>query len=553
MEEVIELARRRGFLWPSFEIYGGASGFYDYGPLGAELKNRVENIWRRFFVVGEGYMEISSPNIGVDDVFIASGHVSHFVDPIVTCKGCGEAFRADHLLKEKGMDTDGMTYQELDEELEKKKVRCPVCGGELSNINTFNLMFKTSIGAAGRTGYLRPETAQNIFILFNRLYEFYRKKLPFGVSQLGRAYRNEISPRQGLIRLREFSQAEVEVFVDPRDKDSHERFSEVSGVKLQLLPGEGNSVELSAEDMVKKGVVIHQFLAYHMVRTYQFLLDVGIPKERIRFRQHKKSEIAHYAADCWDAEVQTERYSWVEVVGIADRTDFDLKSHIEKSGADLQAFVRFQSPREIQKTVLVPDMKKLGPIYKNKAAQIGELIEKSKSSNVKSDGSVYVLVDGEKLNIKKDMFELKKLRERVEGDKVIPHVIEPSFGIDRIIYCVLESAYHEEERNGEKRTVLRLKPDVAPYDAAVFSLVSKDGLDEKALEVFEMLRENGLLAIYDTSGTIGRRYARADEIGIPYAITVDFQSLEDGTVTVRDRDTMKQKRVKISELPAVVT
>src|SRR3990172_4826101 len=348
MEDVLELARRRGFLWPSFEIYGGASGFYDYGPLGATLKNRVENIWRRFFVIGEGYMEISSPNIGLEEVFIASGHVSHFVDPIVTCRKCKEAFRADHLLKEKGIETDGMTYQVLDEGMRKNRVKCPSCDGELSEINTFNLMFKTSIGASARTGYLRPETAQNIFILFNRLYEFYRKKLPFGVSQIGRAYRNEISPRQGVVRLREFSQAEVEVFVDPRCKDRHERFREVADVRLKLVQDGSEGVELSAMDMVEKGVVAHQTLAYHLVRTYQYLIEVGIPKERVRFRQHKKTEMAHYACDCWDAEVRTERYGWVEVVGIADRTDFDLKSHMEKSGVDLSAFVRFPEPMDME-------------------------------------------------------------------------------------------------------------------------------------------------------------------------------------------------------------
>ncbi|RMF90025.1 MAG: glycine--tRNA ligase [Methanobacteriota archaeon] len=548
MEDVIELARRRGFLWPSYEIYGGASGFYDYGPLGAALKNRVEDLWRRFFVIGEGYMEISSPAIGVEEVFRASGHVSHFVDPIVTCEKCGEGFRADHLLKEKGVDTDGMTYEELDEELSKRKVRCPACGGGLSRINTFNLMFKTGIGAAGRTGYLRPETAQNIFILFNRLYEFYRKKLPFGVAQLGRAYRNEISPRQGLLRLREFSQAEAEVFVDPGSKDRHPRFPEVSHVKLRLLPGDGEPRELTAAEMVEKGIVAHQYLAYHMVRTYQFLREAGIPVERIRFRQHRKTEMAHYACDCWDAEVLTERYGWVEVVGIADRTDYDLRSHIRESGVDLKAFLRFDTPKREKRVILEPDMKRLGPVYKDKAKEVGELIRASDPGKVKGDGSIDIVVEGERLNIEKGMFSKKTVEERVEGEKIIPHVIEPSFGIDRIIYCILESARTTEERNGEERTVLRLKPAIAPYDVAVFSLVSKEGLDEKAFEVFEMLREKGFLALYDTSGTIGRRYARADEIGVPYAVTVDFQTLEDDTVTIRDRDTMKQERVKIADL-----
>jgi glycyl-tRNA synthetase len=553
MEDVLELARRRGFLWPSFEIYGGASGFYDYGPLGAILKNKVEDLWRRFFVVGEGYMEITSPNIGVEEVFVASGHVGHFVDPMVSCKKCTESFRADHLLNEKGIETDGMTYEELDFELEKNKVRCPSCGGELSNINTFNLMFKTAIGAGDRTGYLRPETAQNIFILFNRLYEFYRKKLPFGVAQIGRAYRNEISPRQGLLRLREFSQAEIEVFVNPDEKHAHNRFSEVSNVKLKLYPDDGKELVMSASEAVEGDIIAHQYLTYHIVRTYQFLLEVGIPKDRIRFRQHKKTEIAHYACDCWDAEVRTERYGWVEVVGIADRTDYDLRSHMEKSGAELSAFVRFDSAREVEKTILEPDMKKLGPVFKKDAGVVGERIQSSDPTSLKDDGSLDLMVDGKIQNIEKEMFNVKKVYVREEGEKIVPHVIEPSFGIDRIIYCILESAYREEERSGEMRTVLSLKPEVAPYDATVFSLVSKGGLDEKALEIFEMLKEKGFLMLFDTSGTIGRRYARADEIGIPRALTVDFQTLEDSTVTVRDRDTMKQERVKIEDLPKTLT
>jgi glycyl-tRNA synthetase len=553
MDEVIELARRRGFLWPSYEIYGGSSGFYDYGPLGAALKNNVENVWRNFFVIGEGYMETSSPTIGVEEVFIASGHVSHFVDPIVTCKECKESYRADHLLKETGMETDGITYSEIDENIAKKRVRCLKCEGELTKIHSFNLMFKTAIGAGERTGYLRPETAQNIFILFNRLYRFYRKKLPFGVSQIGRAYRNEISPRQGLLRLREFSQAEIEVFVDPRYKEVHPRFSEIMDVKIQLLTNAGEEVVLSAEETVKKGIVAHEFLAYHLIRTYQFLRETGIPMDRIRFRQHKKTEIAHYACDCWDAEVSTNRYGWVEVVGIADRTDYDLRSHIEKSGADLTAFVRYSKSKEGEKTTLEPDMKRLGPKLKGRAAEVGELIKNSDPGTLKKDGSLDLQLRGNKLNIEKGMFALKTVKERIEGEKMVPHVIEPSFGIDRIIYCLLESAYKEEERSGEVRVVLGLKPQVAPYKVAVFSLVSKGGLEEKALEIYNRLIKEGFLAMHDSSGTIGRRYARADEIGIPFAVTVDFQTLEDDTVTLRDRDTMKQIRVNILELPKVLS
>ncbi len=548
VDEILELAKRRGFIWPSFEIYRGSSGFYDYGPLGAALKNRIENVWRRFFVAGEGYMEISSPTIGIEEVFIASGHVGHFADPLVSCLKCKEAFRADHLLKEINIDTGGMLLNEMGEKLVDLKVKCPACKGELSDINTFNLMFRTAIGAANKTGYLRPETAQNIFILFNRLYEFYRKKLPFGVSQLGRAYRNEISPRQGLLRLREFSQAEIEIFVDPRHKDVHERFPEVSDVVLRFLPDNGKEIELKAGGAVENGMVAHQFLAYHLARTFQFLLALGIQRDKIRFRQHKKTEMAHYACDCWDAEVQTDRYGWVEVVGIADRTDFDLRSHTAVSGVDLSAFIRLDTPRIERSDVLEPDMKQLGRRYRGDAGRIAGLIRAAKPDEVSEDGSLEA--GGQK--IPSDCFTSRTKEERVEGEKIIPHVIEPSFGIDRIVYCAIESAYTVEERNNEKRAVLSLPPEIAPYDVAVFSLVSKGGLDEKAWEVYEGLRKEGFLTLYDTSGTIGRRYARADEIGVPYAVTVDFPTLEDGTVTLRNRDTMEQVRVQIEGLSSTI-
>jgi glycyl-tRNA synthetase len=259
--------------------------------------------------------------------------------------------------------------------------------------------------------------------------------------------------------------------------------------------------------------------------------------------------MAHYACDCWDAEVNTKRYGWVEVVGIADRTDFDLKSHLEKSGVDLRAFIRYDEPREVRKNVLEPDMKKLGPVFKGNASEVGEIIKRASPDQVGKDGSLTIKFEGKDLKIEMGKFKEKNELQRLEGEKIIPHVIEPSFGIDRIIYCILESAFDEEERGGEKRTILRLNPEIAPYDVAVFSLVSKAGLVKKAVEIFEGLRSEGFLTLHDASGTIGRRYARADEIGIPLAVTVDFQTLEDQTVTLRDRDSMQQKRVKIKELP----
>lgn len=471
---ITELAKRRGLFLPSFEIYGGASGFYDYGPVGALIKNNIEEAWRKKFVLKEELFEISSPNIGIEDIFIASGHAKHFADPIIKCKKCRKVYRADHLIEEYGIKTQNLSVDDLGEIIRRENLRCTSCKGELSDIGSFNLMFATSIGADSKKAYLRPETAQHIFILFSRLYEINRKKLPLGVAQIGRAYRNEISPRQALIRLREFSQAEIEYFIFP-DKKKHERFEEVASIELRLLPAENKEeIKISAKKAVEKGIIANELLAYFIARTDEFLREIGIPKEKIRFRQHEKHERAHYALDCWDAEVLTQAFSWIEVVGIADRGDYDLKAHSKASGEKLTAF------------------------------------------------------DGEK--------------------HVIPHVIEPSFGIDRIFYCVIEAAYKDDG----KRKFLKLKPKIAPYLAAVFPLLTKEELIKKSHKLFALLKNKNIFCYHDTSGSIGRRYARADEIGVAFSITVDFQTLEDSTVTIRDRDTTEQKRVNIKELAEIL-
>ena len=550
-EKIMDLALRRGFLWPSYEIYGGLSGFYDYGPLGATLKNRLEAKWREFYCVREGFLEIFTPTIGPEEVFIASGHVENFVDPMIECQGCGEVFRADELIKElTGFDPAGRSFEELDELIREKNVRCPSCGGKFSNVWSYNLMFRTTIGpGGGKTGYLRPETAQGMFLLFSRLYGFYRKKLPFGAAQLGRAYRNEISPRQGVIRLREFNQAEVEIFVDPEDK-THPRFKDVADKKLRIVPQDGKERRLRAGDAVRKKMIAHELLAYHLLLVQDFLSAVGIPLEKIRFRQHLHTEMAHYAAECWDAEVNTDSYGWIEVVGIADRTDYDLRSHAEKSGSDLSAFIQFTEEEQRVEWRLLPNMSVLGPRYKGLAGEIKKVLSDMGAKEVeffREHGYLEIEVSGEKIRLDEETLSLKK--EVSTGRKIIPHVIEPSYGIDRIIFCVLESAYREE---GDRR-YLSLSPDLAPIQVAVFPLVSKGGLPEKAGKIFQDLKGNKFTAIYDDDASIGRRYARVDEIGVPYAVTVDFETLEDDTVTLRDRDTTAQKRVAIKDLSDVLT
>jgi glycyl-tRNA synthetase len=551
-KDIMELAVRRGFIWPSYEIYGGVGGFYDYAPLGATLKKKVEDVWRDLYCVKEGYLEISSPSVSPEEVFVASGHVNSFVDPLVECKKCGSTFRADHVIQDVlDIKTDGFSFKELEETIEKNAIPCPKCKGGFKNVGSFNLMFKTYIGPGKRrVGYLRPETAQGMFMLFNRLYSFYRKKLPFGVAQLGRAYRNEISPRQGVIRLREFNQAEVEIFVDPEEKTC-ENFASVENVELNLVPNEGEELQVTAGEAVAKGVIAHELLAYQVALVKKFLSDVGLAGEGVRFRQHAKTEMAHYAADCWDAEIKTEKFGWIEVVGIADRTCFDLEAHEKESGQELKAFKRFDEPQVVKRTALVPDEAKLGPDFRALAKDIARFLKGSGEKEIrafKKKGYVELEIKGEKIKLDDKYVSVREIEETVAGEKLTPHVIEPSFGIDRIIYCILENALGE--RDG--KAVLNLEKSIAPVEVAVFPLMSKEDLEHVAREIYEGLSGAGFYSIYDKVDSVGRRYARVDEIGVPYTVTVDYDGLEDATVTIRDRDTAKQKRVEIKDLNDVL-
>jgi glycyl-tRNA synthetase len=479
----MDLALRRGFIWPSFEIYGGVGGFYDFGPLGSLLKRKIIQQWREYYVLREGFFEIDSPTVMPEEVLKASGHVDHFLDAMSQCQRCKAAFRVADVVREAtGKDIEGLSKEEMERVLREHGVRCPDCGGELGPIFDFNTMFQTTIGpGAQRVGYLRPETAQGIFIDFKRLQRHARGRLPFGVVQIGKGYRNEISPRQGIIRLREFTMAEAEVFFDP-EEPHHPKFSEVAGERLRLWlasaqeAGKKELLETTAEGAVKEGLVCNELMAYYLALTKRFLIDLGIPGEAIRFRQQTAGQRAHYSAETWDAEVFTERFGWVEVAGIAYRTDYDLTRHAKFSGEDLS------------------------------------------------------------------MFSARK------NKKVVCHVVEPSYGIDRPLYCLLEHALVQEE----DRAYLRLRKKLAPIEVGVFPLLNRDGLPERAVKVFEGLRREGLMAEYDDSGSIGRRYARADEVGTPYCVTVDHRTLEDDTVTIRDRDTTSQIRVKVENLPKVL-
>jgi glycyl-tRNA synthetase len=553
-EDVMNIAKKRGFLWSSFEIYSGVAGFFDYGPLGAILKNKIMDKWRNFYIVSEGFYEIESPTIMPEEALKASGHVDHFNDPMTECKECLEVFRADHVIKEAtGEEVEGLENQELTEILSREQIRCPRCGGHLTHVWSYNLMFQTLIGAKGKkTGYMRPETAQGIFIPFKRLLRFYRGKLPFGIVQLGKAYRNEISPRQGMIRLREFTQAEAEIFVNPEDK-SHPHFQDVADQVLNLYPAhiqedEGDSIKLTAQEAVEKGVVSSEILTYQLCLADKFMEELGIPENMIRFRQHLKTEMAHYAIDCWDVEVYTDRYGWIEVIGIADRTDFDLKSHSEYSTEDLRVFIEYDEPKTITKMAIKPDMKKFGPLFKKDAPKIMNALKETDPNTMKkafAESNSYVMeLEDETYQLTPDLLSFEEVEETVRGERIYPHVIEPSYGIDRITYSVLLHCFAQEN----ERNIFHFPADLAPVGVNVFPLVNKQDLVLASEHIRDDLRDEGIISELDTSGTIGRRYARSDEIGTPFAVTVDHQTLEDKTVTIRERDSQKQVRLPVPEI-----
>jgi glycyl-tRNA synthetase len=550
--ELLSLCRRRGFVWPSFELYGGVAGMFDYGPLGSNMRNNIVEVWRDIYRGREGFIEIDSETVNPREVFKASGHVDEFADLITYCTKCESAFRADHLVKGFFDNPDVLSPNELNEAFIKHNVKCPECEGKLGPVEEFNLMFKTTIGpGSSRVGYLRPETAQGIFVNFQNLYRYNREKLPLGVIQTGRGYRNEIAPRQGMIRMREFNMMEVELFVDPDDK-GWVRFPDIENDLITLVPNSGTeAVTMTVGQAVEKGIIANKVLAYFVYTTQQFLTRLGVDPARLRFRQHLRDEMAHYAMDCWDAEVLLS-YGWIEVTGIADRGCWDLSRHSQFSGTELSHFKKFDEPREMEIDNVKAKHKALGPKFKEKAKAIAEMMETKLPSDIK-DGKLVLNVDGEDIILSGEFFEISKIKEKVSGERVVPHVIEPSYGLDRIFYSVLEHAYTHDAK--EDYTVLKLAPEVAPIKVGVFPLMEKDGLDTIAWEIYKKVHSPSVEAYYDGSGTIGKRYARMDEVGTPWCITVDYESLDaslGNTVTIRDRNTTAQKRIPAASVPEVL-
>ncbi len=551
--KITELARRRGFFWPSYEIYGGVAGFYDLGPLGSLLKNNIIQLWREYFIYmhSDLVVEIETPVITPKVVFEASGHLQHFTDPIVECLKCGRKFRADQLIEEvTGIKVEGKPVGELTEIIRSKGIKCPVCNGELSDVKLFNLLFQTYIGPYTQNiAFLRPETAQGMFVNFKRVHTVMREKLPLGIAQIGRVARNEISPRQGMFRLREFTIAEIEFFYDP-EEPGEPPFSRFDST-LRILTAEakvkgGDVLVIKAEEAVEEGVIKSPWLAYWMVVSKEFIKELGVKENEMMFEEKLPHERAHYATQTFDQLVKVSKWGWIEVSGHAYRGDYDLSGHIKYSGQDLTVFKRFKEPKVIKKKVVKVNKAVIGRLFKSEAGMVLKIIQGLSPDEVESMlsklGGDYIEIEGYK--IPKDAVNVEVTEEKVFGKRFVPHVAEPSFGVERLMIVTLDKAYHEEA----DRVVLKLPVKLAPIKVAVYPLLTKEPLVKVAKEIYYDILKNVIPAIYDDSGSIGRRYARADEIGVPYAVTIDYQTLEDGTVTIRFRDSKRQIRVSRDEL-----
>jgi glycyl-tRNA synthetase (EC 6.1.1.14) len=544
-EKVVELAKRRGIFWPSYEIYGGVAGLYDLGPIGLRIKDKIVRLWRKFFVEDNDDMvvEIETPLVTLSRVLEASGHVENFTDPIVECKKCGRVFRADHLVEEAlKINAEGLKPEDLTRLIREHDLKCPVDGGELGEVRLFNLLFRTQIGPySSSVGYLRPETAQGMFTSFKRVYETFRQRLPLGIAQVGRVARNEISPRQGLIRMREFSIMEVEFFIDPESRESPP-FERVKGERLKVLTaGEkekgGSPSEFDVEELVTERIVVNPWMAYWMAVASRFVKALGI--KDFYFEEKLPHERAHYSKQTFD-QIVLVKGEKVEISGHAYRGDYDLNRHSSFSGEDLSVFRKYEQPKVVKRKSVVVNREALNKEGKDFVKEFMSRLAKMSPEEVEE-----ALRRGETVNGRPiaNYVTIAEREEKVHGEKFIPHVVEPSFGVERSLYLAILNAYTERK----DRTLLLLPKEIAPYQVAVFPLLEREPLVSKAKSIYERLRTE-FETIYDDSGSIGRRYARVDEIGVPYSVTVDPQSLEDNTVTIRDRDTWNQVRVKEEDL-----
>ena len=493
LEKIMAFANKTGIAYRTGDIYGGLAGFWDYGPIGVEIKNRIKNAWWNDFVrnrddiVGYEGAIITHPK-----VWEASGHLSSFTDPLVFCEGkCKKKHRLDHIIEDQlKQQTENLQIEEMGQLVVDKGLKCPDCDGKLSEPMTFNLMFSTQVGPvkdSSSVAYLRPENAQLIFSGFRNVINSTRVKMPFGIAQSGIAFRNEISPRNFLFRTREFELMEFEFFTNPENTNDCPIFDEVSQVQVNIYSrqeqeqeSEDDYISMNLQDAWENQIFKNKWQAYWLTIFYVWFTEqMGINGQKLRFRQHLESELSHYALDTWDIEYNY-AFGWKELMGCANRTQYDLEQHQKFSKAKMQ---------------------------------YSETDEKG----VK---------------------------------RYTPYVVaEPSVGLGRILLTVIADGYKEEIVKNRKRVVLKIHPRLAPFDVAVFPLQKKnEEIYSKSLELYESLRKERFVTKFDESGSLGKRYRRHDEIGTPFCVTVDFETLTDRSITVRERDSMKQTRVPIDEL-----
>ncbi|KAG6617765.1 glycine-tRNA ligase [Phytophthora cinnamomi] len=584
-----DLLLRKMFVVPSFEIYGGVGGFYDFGPPACALKSNLLQFWRRHFVFADKLLEVECTNLMPEVVLKTSGHVDRFTDLMVKCTKSGECYRADKLLEdhvENFLDkhpdlsqeerekhemhatmAESYSPQEIHDVFQQYGIKAPGTGADLSFPIPFNLMFKCAIGPeGGLVGYLRPETAQGIFLNFRRLLEYNAGKVPFGCAQIGSAFRNEISPRAGLLRVREFQQAEIEFFVNPKDK-SHAKFTTVKDLELPLLTKtnqltHGKAVQMTCGAAVEQGIIANESLAYYLARTYKFCKAIGIDMERLRFRQHLNTEMAHYATDCWDLEIKLSS-GWVECAGHADRSCYDLTVHAKKSKVEMVGTHKFDKPEKRQIVEIKPNKGKMGRTFKADVATILEALETLKDDvpraqtfedelASKGEATLGPLCDGKQFTLQRDMVAIKVVEKMVSEEKFVPSVIEPSFGIGRLLTAVFEHNFSTREGD-EKRGVMSFSPLIAPIKVSVLPLSNNPAFEPFAAELEHVFVEEGLECKVDTSSVaIGRKYARADELGIPFDVTIDFDTVKDRVVTLRERDSTAQVRIPMDVIGAEV-
>ena len=482
-EKIMDIATKRGFFYPSAEIYGSKAGFWTYGSLGTKIKHKWENLWRNYFLsLNTNFYEIDDCNIMPKKVFESSGHLKNFNDAMTECEKCHSRFKADQIVEDiLKIETGSLKEAELTKLIKENKIKCLNCKGNLSDARFFNIMFGLKVGVTGEDeAFLRPESAQAPYLAFRREFEATRRKLPLSLAVVGKAFRNEISPRQGFFRLREFTQAELQIFFDSEKINEHEKFDEVKNYNLIVyLASDKKLKKISCKEMNEK-LKIPKFYVYHMVKFQEFYLNIlKIPENRFRFRELDENERAFYNKIHFDIELNLETLGgWKEAAGCHYRTDHDLGGHQKGSGVKLE-----------------------------------------------------ITID-----------------EEGKSKKVLPHVLELSFGVDRNIWALLDIFFKEEK----ERTLFAFPPYLAPLDAAVFPLVNKDGLPELSEEIFSDLFKSGFSVFYDSSGSVGRRYRRQDEVGTRFCLTLDYDSLKNKDLTIREVESMKQIRVKINDLNVIL-